>query len=211
MNMQPPKPMKPQGADAKTTDPQIGHEIDNVNVTGVFAFIVFLMFSGIVIFALLYGVFHFATNYALKQDQQDMRDPWIRSAESKMIESAKKMRTAPNRAEEPGSMEMVDAESRIRVTRFPQPRLQTDDVRDLALQREAEDVYLNQYFVLDKNSGRVNIPIEQAMQRVVHKGLPAMHAAPGTQLPQQAETTGVVRPAIESSHAEHRGAVGKQR
>jgi hypothetical protein len=203
--------MKPQGAGAKTTDPQLGHEIDNVNTTGVLAFIVFLMFSGIVIFALLYGVFHFATNYALKQDQQDMRDPWIRSAETSMTESAKKMRTPSNRAEEPGSMEMVDAESRIRVTRFPQPRLQTDDVRDLALQREAEDVYLNQYFVLDKNSGKVNIPIDQAMRMVVQKGLPAMQAPPGTPLPQQAETTGVVRPSIASSHAEHRGAVGKQR
>jgi hypothetical protein len=197
--------MRPQGSGLKTTDPQVGHEVNDVNITGVVAFIVFLMFSGIVIFALLYGVFHFATDYAIKQDQQDLRDPWIRSAENNVIEGAKKMRTPSNRAEEPSSMEMVDAESRMRVTRFPQPRLQNDEVRDLVLQRQAEDAYLNQYFVLDKNSGKVNIPIDQAMRMLVQKGLPAMQPMAGTPLPQQAESTGVVRNSIDSSRAIERG------
>jgi hypothetical protein len=207
MNMQPPKPMKPQGAGPGTTAPQVANASHDVNITGVVAFIVFLMFSGIVLFAVLYGVFQFATHYALKADQQDMRDPWIRSAETNVIEGAKKLRTPLNRAEEPGSMEMVDAESRVRITRFPQPRLQNDEVRDLALQREAEDAYLTQYFVLDKNSGKVNIPIDRAMQLVVQKGLPAMQAAPGTPLPAPAASTGVVRNSIDSSRAIQRGDV----
>ena len=98
-------------------------------------------------------------------------------------------------------MEMADSESRVRVSRFPQPRLQDDDVHDLAVMHEAEDVYLNQYFVLDKNSGKVNIPIAQAMQAVVQKGLPAQQAPAGSQLPPTAESTGVVTPSIQSSHA----------
>ena len=102
-------------------------------------------------------------------------------------------------------MEIADAESRVRARRFPQPRLQTDDVRDLALQRDAEDVYLNQYFVIDKNSGKVNIPITQAMRSVVQKGLPAMQPAPRTQLPPAAEGTEIVKPSTSSSHAKRPG------
>ena len=102
-------------------------------------------------------------------------------------------------------MEMADSESRVRVSRFPQPRLQDEDVHDLAVMHEAEDVYLNQYFVLDKNSGKVNIPIAQAMQAVVQKGLPAMQAPPGTQSPPAAEGTGVVKPAIQSTHGKQQG------
>jgi hypothetical protein len=198
--MQPPKPFKPQGGELRTSDPQLGHETRDVNLTGVIAFIVALMFSGIVIFVVLWGVFHFAANYAAQQDNVDKRDPWVQASENQIEQQKKTLQAPGNKAEEPGSMQMVDAESRIRVSRFPQPRLQTDDVRDLAVMREAEDAYLNQYFVLDKNSGKVNIPITQAMQAVVQKGLPAMQAAPGAELPAAAEGTGIVHPSIKSSH-----------
>jgi hypothetical protein len=77
--------------------------------------------------------------------------------------------------------------------------------------RQAEDVYLNQYLVLDKNSGKVNIPIEQAMHAVVQKGLPAMQPAPGTQLPLPAESTGIVRPSIGSSHGKLQGSPSTER
>ena len=108
-------------------------------------------------------------------------------------------------------MEKGDADSRVRVTRFPQPRLQDDDVRDLTIMRAAEDVYLNQYVVLDKNSGKVNIPITQAMDALVKKGMPAMQVAPGVQLPPAAQTTGIVRPSIGSSHAKQSGSPSKAR
>ena len=105
-------------------------------------------------------------------------------------------------------MEMADSQSRVRASRFPQPRLQDDDVRDLAVMREAEDIYLNQYFVLDKNSGKVNLPISQAMRAVVEKGLPQVQAAPGAPTPGQAMTTGVTKPSIESSHNKQSGGEG---
>ena len=108
-------------------------------------------------------------------------------------------------------MEMGDSESRVRVARMPQPRLQTDDARDLAVMREAEDVYLNEYFVIDKNSGKVNIPIQAAMSAVVQKGLPAMQPQPGIPLPPTAESTGIVRPSIGSSHAKQRGSPIRER
>ena len=205
------KPLKPQGSELRSTEPELGHETRDISITGVIAFIVTLGFCGIVVFVVLWGVFHFAANYAAKQDQVDMRNPWVRSAETEIEKRAQQARTPLNKSEEPGSMENRDMASRIRVTRFPQPRLQTDDVHDLAVMREAENAYLNQYFVLDKNSGKVNIPITQAMQAVVQKGLPAMQPAPGAQLPPGAQGTGVVQPSIQSSHERQHGAVGEIR
>jgi hypothetical protein len=203
--MQPPKPLKPQGAGLHVTDPAQRHETRDISITGVVAFLVTLGFCGIVLFVVLYGVFHFAERYADAQDRKDLRDPWVRAESTRVEQGAKHLRTPENKALEPGSMQMADAESRIRISRFPQPRLQTDDARDLAIMREAEDVYLNQYFVLDKNSGKVNIPITQAMQAVIKKGLPAMQPAQGVQLPSPAEGTGIVRPSIESSHSKRQG------
>jgi hypothetical protein len=200
--------MKPQGAEPRTTDPQLGHETTDINLTGIVAFLAALAFCGIVIFILLWGVFRFAGYYEARQDERDRRDPWIRATETQVEQGAKKLQTKENKSEEPGSMEIADAESRVRVSRFPQPRLQTDDARDLAVMREAEDVYLKQYFVIDKNSGKVNIPITQAMQAVVQKGLPALQAVPGEQLPPAAEGTGIVQPSIQSSHQKQAGGIG---
>lgn len=199
--MQPPKPMKPQGGPLKSTDPNLAHETTDISLTGVVAFIVALAFCGIVIFVVLWGVFHFATGYAEKQDKIDKQDPWVRTSEDQVERAANELQNPGKKAKEPGAIEMADAQSRARVGRFPQPRLQDDDVHDLAVMREAEDIYLNQYFVLDKNSGKVNIPITQAMQAVVQKGLPAVQAQPGAPVPPVAEGTGVVKPSIESTHA----------
>lgn len=205
--MQPPKPLRPQGLQMKVPEPQLGHESTDISLTGVIAFLVALGFCGIVIFALLFGVFRFARYYADVQDRKAERDPWIRATEQQVEQGARNMRTPENKAEEPGSMQFVDAESRIRISRFPQPRLQTDDAHDLAVMREAEDVYLKQYFVLDKNSGKVNIPIDHAMQAVVQKGLPSMQPQPGVELPAPAASTGIVTPSIQSSHNKHGGGI----
>lgn len=209
--MQPPKPMQPQGVERHLDDPRIRHERTDISVTGVVAFIVTLMFSGAVIFTVLWAVFHFANNYAKTQDEKDLRDPWVRNEETQVEQRAAKLKTRQNRSQEPGSMEMGDAEARVRITRFPQPRVQSDDVRDLAVMREAEDVYLNDYFVLDKNSGKVNIPIQAAMDAVVKKGLPAMQPQPGVPLPPTAESTGIVRPSVGSSHAKETGSPIRER
>jgi len=208
--MQPHKPFKPQGSELRTTDPQLGHETTDISITGVLAFIITLAFCGVVIFVVLYGVFHFAKRYADEQDRKELRDPWVERVETQVEQGAKQLRTKTKQSEEPGSMETRDAEARMRVSRVPQPRLQTDDVHDLAVMREAEDIYLNQYFVLDKNSGKVNIPITQAMQAVVQKGLPASQPASGAALPPAAQTTGVVQPSVQSSRDVNRGAAERK-
>ena len=55
----------------------------------------------------------------------------------------------------------------------PEPRLQINPREDLRDLRAHEDEVLTSYGWVDKNTGVVRIPIEEAMKIVVQKGLPA--------------------------------------
>jgi hypothetical protein len=55
----------------------------------------------------------------------------------------------------------------------PEPRLQTHPREDLRDLRAHEDEVLTSYGWVDKNTGVVRIPIEEAMKIVVERGLPA--------------------------------------
>lgn len=60
----------------------------------------------------------------------------------------------------------------------PLPRLQTDPKKDLRDLRAEEHETLESYRWVDRNSGVVRIPIEDAMRLVLQRGLPARPAAP---------------------------------
>jgi hypothetical protein len=55
----------------------------------------------------------------------------------------------------------------------PEPRLQTNPRGDLQNLREQEDALLKGYSWVDKPSGIVRIPIDQAMRLTIERGLPA--------------------------------------
>jgi hypothetical protein len=52
----------------------------------------------------------------------------------------------------------------------PAPRLQDDPRRDLAVLRAREQAVLDGYGWIDRGSGRVHIPVAQAMARVLAEG-----------------------------------------
>ena len=54
----------------------------------------------------------------------------------------------------------------------PEPRLQTDPRDDLENLRRAEEEVLQSYAWIDRSSGVVRIPIEQAMKLTAERGLP---------------------------------------
>ena len=53
----------------------------------------------------------------------------------------------------------------------PAPRLQIDPAADLAKFRQDKENKLNSYYWIDKQSGVVHIPIDQAMQNTVKNGI----------------------------------------
>ena len=60
----------------------------------------------------------------------------------------------------------------------PEPRLQTDPRQDLADLRAKEDDTLTSYGWVDRNAGVVRIPIDQAMQLTLQRGLPSRTEQP---------------------------------
>jgi hypothetical protein len=54
----------------------------------------------------------------------------------------------------------------------PEPRLQVDPRQDLSTYREREAALLDGYRWVDKNAGVVRIPIDEAMKRLIERGVP---------------------------------------
>ena len=57
---------------------------------------------------------------------------------------------------------------------FPKPRLEVKGSADLAKLRAAEEADLNSYGWVDRNARTVRIPIDEAMQLLLERGLPVV-------------------------------------
>ena len=55
----------------------------------------------------------------------------------------------------------------------PKPRLQDDPVKDLQIERNSENASVNSYEWVDKSTGTVKLPIDEAVKRLAEKGLPS--------------------------------------
>jgi hypothetical protein len=60
----------------------------------------------------------------------------------------------------------------------PPPRLQAEPREDLKAFRREEDILLHSYTWINRQTGAVRIPIEQAMRKVLEEGLPSRTAGP---------------------------------
>jgi hypothetical protein len=64
-------------------------------------------------------------------------------------------------------------------SRFPSPRLQTDDgYQEITDIHAKEDLLLENYSWADQSKGTVRIPIERAMELIAERGLPVAPEAP---------------------------------
>jgi hypothetical protein len=71
----------------------------------------------------------------------------------------------------------------------PGPRLQQSPPRDLKALRTREDWELNHYYWIDKASGTVAIPIEQAIRIIAERGIPPQKLPPNATLTPPQEGT----------------------
>jgi len=69
-----------------------------------------------------------------------------------------------------------------RSTRPPEPRLQIDPARDLKMMRSAETNILETYGWVDRKTGVVRIPIEQAMKEIALRDSRSLQPAVPTNL-----------------------------
>jgi hypothetical protein len=123
----------------------IGFEREDLGTRPVFGFMISLVITGVLIYYIIWGIFHFLDAYDKKHQQT--RSPLI---------------------EVKSNTREVQAQ---RIQSFPQPRLEEDERTELDGFRYGEEERLNSYGWVDEKTGVTHIPIEQAMQMVVQRGL----------------------------------------
>ena len=136
-------------------NPAVDYDRTDLSPRGILVFLVGLLVAGIFIEIVMWGMFHFLA-----------RSPFFAKGNpSPMMQQEKA---------QPLSAVGKDFENTTNVNPdlFPQPRLQTNDVMDMGdlLASEHKILYAKQPFV-DAN-GTVHLPIQDAMNIIVQKGLP---------------------------------------
>jgi hypothetical protein len=136
-------------------NPAVDYDRTDLSPRGILVFLVGLLVAGIFIEIVMWGMFHFLA-----------RSPFFAKGNPSPMMQVQKA--------QPLSAEGKDFENTTNVNPdlFPQPRLQTNDVLDMNDLQSAEHkiLYASQPFV-DAN-GTVHLPIQDAMNIIVQKGLP---------------------------------------
>jgi hypothetical protein len=192
-----PDPRGPEEIDASQ-----GYEQTDVGVRGILVFLTSLGLFVVVTAILCYGIGKVFNRVLDKEDGPNTK--WTKSQDA----SIRQLGNLPNNPELQNKV--------YELTRsFPSPRVQLDDGNeDTAELHAREDLLLDHYSWVDRQGGRVRIPIERAMEIVAAHGLPVAPAAEqpvlmtGDVKPQVTEplTNGFARTAFEQEQERNRRA-----
>ena len=154
-------------------NPAVDYDRTDLSPRGILVFLVGLLVAGIFIEIVMWGMFHFLA-----------RSPFFAKGNASPMYQQQKP--------QPLSAAGKDFENTTNVNPdlFPQPRLQTNDVMDMdeLLSSEHKILYAPQPFV-DAN-GTVHLPIQDAMNIIVQKGLPVKPEGAATEKKGAAPTAG---------------------
>lgn len=197
--------IKTQSGGHRTLDPHHGHELTDVNIRGVLAFGFVLFISAVIIHVVLWGLYVGLDRYGEKFA------PEISTQGERAYEKADAL-AGKNKREETAA-QLAETQQQLMqrlVSTFPTPRLQDDDVRDMAELHASEDKYLKGYAWTDQANGRVRIPIDRAMELLVERGLPTRAAQPAGATQQSAQRASQRRAAGQQQGAQQRPASSTQ-
>lgn len=140
---------------------QQGFEATDVSVSGVIVFIVALALFVGVFFIFCFGMGKVINTALMKRDGPPNK--WNSLATT----PSGKSKNMPNSPE-------LQQEQLAQLTRqFIEPRLQGDDGhQDTADLHAKEDLLLDHYTWVDRNQGKLRIPIDKAMELIAERGLP---------------------------------------
>jgi len=167
---------------------KVGHEDSDISIRGIFIFVVFLVlmavFSAVGSWYFLIGAEKF-DDYLFGVKLTPMQEQLQKQREEQPV-SLSKTPVAPS---DEGIKPLPDfygrkkAEEHLRLT-FPTPRLQYDETSEMDVFRASEEEWLH---TPGKNSdGTVHIPIDEAMDLLTQRGLPAANmqfSGAGPQMP----------------------------
>jgi hypothetical protein len=133
-----------------------GFEREDVSTTPLFGFLVGLVVTGVVVYYVIWGVFHFMDAYERKHQQ----------SKSPMV------------AMQPDTREPNTERTNAKIPQeCPQPRLEDSETTEINDFRYQQDETLASYGWVDQSSGVVRIPIDRAMQLTAQRGLPTIPQA----------------------------------
>jgi hypothetical protein len=139
------KPGKPQNGG--------GFEREDVSTKPLFGFLIGLVVTGVLVYYVIWGMFHFMDAYERKHQQ----------SKSPMVQM------------QPETREPDTAETHEKVKQeFPEPRLEDDERTEINDFRYQQDETLASYGWVDQSGGVVRIPLERAMQLMAQRGLPTL-------------------------------------
>ena len=130
----------------------IGFEREDLSSRSIFAFLIALALLAILLHFILTGIYGYMD--AREKQNQPPQNPLNTKA------------SADVRVITPAD-----------VTRFPQPRLESDERTEINGFRTEEEKRLNSYGWVDQNAGVVHIPIDRAMQIIAERGLPTRQSS----------------------------------
>ena len=137
-------------SDEQIRNPQTGdhggYEHEDLSPTGVIYFMIGLAVVVVVIYFIVFGMYHFLDTY--EKAHQPAMSPMV----------------APQ-----GDTRIVTHEN---TQAFPEPRLEENERTQLRRIIEDEDRKLATYNWVDKDKGVAQIPIDRAMDLLVQRGLP---------------------------------------
>jgi len=143
-------------------NPQVDYDRTDLSPRGILLFLVGLLVCGVFVELVIWGMFRFMA----KSDVLFPQPP------------ANPMAATQPVAPQPSSRSILQNAPAVNLDVFPQPRLQTNDVRDMTELLQSERELLNPAQPFKDSTGAIHIPISQAMKLVAERGLPMRPNAP---------------------------------
>jgi hypothetical protein len=163
-------------------NPAVDYDRSDLSPKGILVFLVGLLVAGMFVELVIWGMFHFLS-----------RSPFFAKGNQSPMAVTKPMSSA--------KVEGVDFENapHLNPEKFPEPRLQTDDVVEMnaLLGQEHQKLYPKEAFV-DQN-GTVHLPISEAMKLIAERGLPVKPAGSGASTTAKAPAADKVAPTAKET------------
>jgi hypothetical protein len=129
-------------------------EHEDLSTRGIFAFMIGLAISGVVIYFIITGMYTFLDKY--EKSQMTTASPLVKADESGRIASRAVTKADVEKAFKENGAPMLEDNEREQLHKF-------------LMDQEKQ---LNSYGWVDEKAGVAHIPIERAMQLTVQRGLP---------------------------------------
>jgi hypothetical protein len=126
---------------------EVGFEREDLTAKPIIIFLISLIVICALVGLVLRGMYSYL----------DERENRSQAAQNPLVQQTR----ADTRVVEPGD-----------ITKFPQPRLETNEPVEINDFRVQEEKNLNSYGWVDQQAGVVRIPIERAMELLAQRGLP---------------------------------------